>query len=301
MNPKEKFAHYQGIIPDFDSFLASLEEPRPLCLRINTLLTTPARILPQLSRRGLDLRPTPLGEEFWYVSSPLKVGHLIEHMMGLVYVQALSSGIPVLALNPMPGEVVLDMCAAPGSKTTQMAQAMRNKGLIIANDPDTNRHAALQNNLRRLGVSNTIVTAYDGQNFPMRMKFSKILVDVPCSGEGNAFVARDGSLAGTRPVQRDLSRIQSAILTRAFDILEEGGTLVYSTCTYNPSENEGVLNKLLKSRPARILPIELDIPHDPGITQWKGVHYNEDVKEAWRIYPHRIPTVGFFLAKIGRG
>jgi NOL1/NOP2/sun family putative RNA methylase len=294
------FWRYRELIPDYDDFLASLRNAIPTTVRANTLMGDPDKIWKNLRRRGIILTSTPLGDHFRLVPGLDRPGCLLEHLMGLIYTQTLASAVPPLVLDPKPGDCILDLCAAPGSKTTQMAQQMANTGRIIANEPVKARHPALQSNLRRLGVTNTLVTAYYGQNFPMRRRFSKILVDAPCSGEGNARINAQGEWVGHTPGHRRFQKIQEALLVKSFDLLEENGQLVYSTCTYNPLENEAVISALLDARPARIMAISLDLPHDNGITSWQGDRYHAEVANAWRIYPHRMPTVGFFLAKIGR-
>jgi NOL1/NOP2/sun family putative RNA methylase len=297
---QEVFGPYREIIPQYGDFLDALEGELPTTLRVNTLLSTPQAVIRSLLRKGTRLESTALGETFWLAPGEPHPGHLLEHLMGLIYTQTLGSGVPPLALAPEPGEAVLDLCAAPGSKTSQMAQQMENRGILVANEPVRTRRVSLQSNLRRLGAANTLVTAYQGQNFPQRWRLCKILVDAPCCGEGKARIGPSGELKGHRPSKRDFSRIQRALLSRAFDVMSDEGHLVYATCTYDPSENEAVVDALLRTRPARVVPISLDIPHDPGITRWKGERSRGEIQETWRIYPHRLPTVGFFVAKIAR-
>ena len=294
------FGRYRDLIPEFDGFLGALRGELPTALRINTLLASAESVRRGLENQWGTLNPTPLGALFWLAPGISNPGYLLEHLMGLVYAQSLSSALAALALRPKPGEIALDLCAAPGGKTTHMAQEMENTGRIIANEPVRRRHASLQSNLRRLGVGNTVITAYDGQNFPMRWRFPKILVDAPCSGEGNGRIDCRGRIRGFGPTTKDFSGLQKALLLRAFDLLTEEGVMVYATCTYDPRENEAVLDELLKTRPARVAPLNLDVPHDPGVTTWAGKRYHREVEHAWRIYPHRLPTVGFFLAKIAR-
>ncbi len=296
----EFFKKYKDLIPDYEAFLDSLRGEIPTSIRFNTLLCDPMRLAEAMRASGIELHPTPLGPDFWIAPSLAKPGNSIFHLCGYIYSQNLSSGIPAIALGPRPGELVLDMCAAPGGKTTQMAAYMKNTGIIVANEPSAARHPGLVANLRRLGVINTIITPYRGQDFPLRVRFKRILVDAPCSGEGNGRMGPMGELIGTSPRPKDLHELQVRILLRAFDLLEEEGTLVYSTCTYDPMENEAVVDALLKARSAKVMPFQLDIPHDPGIGVWKGRSFSEEVCNAWRIYPHRLQSVGFFLAKICR-
>jgi NOL1/NOP2/sun family putative RNA methylase len=293
-------APYSEIIPDFSDFLDSLQGDPPTGLRVNTLLASPQEVARSLRSRGVRLAATPLGETFWTAQGLRHPGHLLEHLMGLIYVQAVSAGLAALVLAPGPGQWALDLCAAPGGKTTHMAQLMENRGWIIANEPHPERRGALQSNLRRLGVTNALVSAYPGQSFPRRWRFQRVLVDAPCSGTGNGRIGLRGELRGAGAPSGHYTVQQRALLLRGFDLLSEEGTLLYATCTYDPEENEGVLHHLLCQRPARVLPIALSIPHDPGVTSWKGEAYHDEVVHAWRIYPHRIPSVGFFLAKIGR-
>ena len=300
-DPYTYFQDYREFIPDYEDFIEALRVPNPVSIRINILLATPEQVVSDLERRGVKIEPTPLGDNFWTVPECDRPGRLFTHLLGMIYPQSLSSGIPALVLRPGPGDFVLDLCAAPGSKTGHMAQMMENRGTILANDPSTKRHSPLQNNLRRLGVANAIVSGYAGQNFPKRWRFSKILADVPCTGEGNGRIGPSGRLTGFRVTAKALTNVQTGCLLRAFDVLAPGGALVYSTCTYNPTENEAVVDYLLKERPsAELLPIDLDIPHEPGIVRWKGETYDERLELAWRIYPHRLKSEGFFLAHIAR-
>ncbi len=300
LRPEHFFSRYSGLIPDYPDFLASLKAPMPVCLRVNTLLGSPEQISSSLLREGVQVLPSPLGPEFLLVPGLERPGRLLLHFTGHIYSQSLGSGIPALALAPQPGDTVLDMCAAPGSKTTQMAAMMQNLGRIAANEPNPRRHPGLLANLHRMAVTNTVVTAYSGQDFPMRVRFGKVLVDAPCSGEGNGRMDSQGRIVGTGPRQGNLQELQYRLLLRGFQLLEQGGVLVYSTCSYDPMENEAVVDKLVREQGARLLPIQLPIPHEPGVTWWNGSKFCEELTHAWRIYPHRLNTVGFFLAKLTR-
>ncbi len=206
-----------------------------------------------------------------------------------------------MALGPRPDEFVFDLCAAPGCKTTHMAQLMKNRGLIIANDSKEKRLRALEYNMKRLGTTNVVTTSYRGQNFPLRWRFDRVLADVPCSSEGTARFSSSPVCSMRRQGQSFLVKIQRDLIVRAFDLLRDQGVLLYSTCTYNPDENEGVVQYLLENRPAEILPIDLSAPHAPGLLQWKDRSYDRQMEQCWRIYPHQLNSVGFFLARIGRG
>jgi NOL1/NOP2/sun family putative RNA methylase len=228
-------------------------------------------------------------------------GHLLEFSLGHLHSQALSSVLAALALGPQPGDVVLDLCAAPGSKTSLLAQLMENTGTIVANDNKPNRLIPLRTNLKRLGVTNTILVRYPGQHLPKRFTFDRILVDVPCSAEGTLRAGAQGTIRPHLPAGEKLLRLQRDLILRSFDLLNPGGTLVYSTCTYNPEENESVVQFLLENREAIIQPVALDLPHNPGLNRWKEKTYEPSIKQCWRIYPHQLDTVGFFLARVVKG
>jgi 16S rRNA C967 or C1407 C5-methylase (RsmB/RsmF family) len=179
-----------------------------------------------------------------------------------------------------------------------MAQLMRDQGIIVANDRHEKRLSMLEHNLKRLGISNVVTTCYAGQNFPLRQKFHRVLVDAPCSGEGNYRWDASGRLRHYRRACGDLPSLQKQLLLRGFDLLATGGTLLYATCTYNPAENEAVVQTLLEQRAAMLQPIRLDVPHGPGLSHWREQTYDPCMGHCWRLYPHHTQSVGFFLASI---
>jgi NOL1/NOP2/sun family putative RNA methylase len=214
-------------------------------------------------------------------------------------VQDAASMIPPVVLNPKKGDIVLDICAAPGSKTTQLAQYMENTSILLANDAQGKRLSALGINLQRCGVTNTIITKMDGERIRGEEIFDKILIDAPCSGTGT--IRRSYKIAemwSPGLVDR-MSKIQYKLLKNAFRLLKKGGTLVYSTCTLEPQENEGTVNKLLQeNKNAQIQEIKLNIKRSTPITSFNGEEYSNEVKKCLRIYPQDNDTEGFFVAKI---
>ncbi|GIX46959.1 MAG: SAM-dependent methyltransferase [Candidatus Tectimicrobiota bacterium] len=297
---EERFAAYRTLIPDFAAFCAALRTPPVRCLRVNTLRTTPDVVCTLLARYGYRATQVPFAPELLLVEDLERPGTLPAALLGYYHPQALSSALIAHVLAPQPGERVCDLCAAPGSKTTHLAQLMRNQGLIVANDPFDKRLSLLQNNVKRLGVCNVITTRYSGQNFPLRCTFDRVLVDAPCSGEGNYRWDARGRLRGYKPTPADLPRLQRQLLLRGFDLLRPGGTLVYATCTYNPAENEAVVQSLLEQRPAQLEPISLPVPHSPGVRQWHEERYDASLELCWRLYPHQLNSVGFFVARLRR-
>ena len=204
--------------------------------------------------------------------------------------------IPPLVLQPQPGETVLDLCSAPGSKTTQISQQMDNRGIVIANEPSLSRITPLRSNCERLGAINVAITRYDGRRFPNQL-FDRILVDVPCSGEGRA--RKDLGICGRSSLKRSLGlqALQKGLLKRAINLVKPGGVVVYSTCTYAPEENEIVVESVLDE--AHLDKISIPgLVDSPGITKWNGVEHSNDLLLCARYYPHYNDTGGFFVAKL---
>ena len=231
------------------------------------------------------------------VTSP---GNLLEYFLGYIHPQALTSCLASKVLCPKKDSYVLDMCASPGGKTSHMAQLMDNTGLIIANELYHSRHASLGHTMERMGILNTVITEYQAQEFPLRNRFDFILADVPCSGEGGFRIKTEKSKYRKTKARLALPELQKKIILRGFDLLKDDGVMLYSTCTYNPEENESVVSFLLENREAELLPIHAGFDYDPGITGWGGKTYDRRLERAARLYPHRYDSVGFFMARIGR-
>ena len=290
---------YKRIIPKFDDFLRCMKTPLPRTVRINTLKADSEEILQSLSEHGVIFKTFnwyEYGLRLLNVSSP---GNLIEYFLGYIHTQEEVSMIPPIVLEPKPGELILDMCAAPGSKATQISQIMCNTGHVIANDVDLRRISMLKSNYERLGVLNMSITVYDGRKFP-NISFDKILVDAPCSCEGiyrkNPSVFDNWSLK----VIKNLSRLQKRLLSRAIQIAKRGGTVVYSTCTFSPEENEAVIDYVLSIYEGMIKleEIKLDLEYCSGIKEWNGIKFNDEISLCARFYPHLNDTGGLFVAKI---
>jgi NOL1/NOP2/sun family putative RNA methylase len=301
LKPEEYFAPFAQIIPDFAAFCNKLSDPLPVHLRMNSLKAPVRETRLRLEQQGFGLvKEDPLKMVF-RAQNFSQPGHLLEFSLGHLHSQAFSSVMAAFVLGCKPNEAVLDLCAAPGSKTSLLAQLMENKGIIVANDSNPDRLIPLRANLKRLGVTNTLITRYPGQHFPKKFFFDRVLVDVPCSAEGTLRAGPNGTLRGSsRGASQELTKLQRHLLLTGFDLLKVGGTLVYSTCTYAPGENESAVQFLLKNRPAEIQPIAVDLPHSSGLRQWKEVSYDDSIKYCWRMYPHQIDTVGFFLARFVR-
>jgi len=270
-------------------------------IRVNTLLGSVAEVQKSIEAKGWILELIPWCQEGFWISHPQRrdVGNLLEHHLGKIYVQEAASMIPPLVLQPQPGDIILDLCASPGSKTTQMGAMMQNKGLIIANDYKGLRLQSLGLNVQRSGLTNTVITLMHGKRFH-KFQFDKILVDAPCSGTGTIRKSLKTITIWNPHMITKLARQQQELLENAFNNLKEGGELVYSTCSLEPEEDEGVVNFLLQKYPnATIMPVKLPgLKTSPPILKFAGTEYDSSLKYALRIWPQDNDTEGFFVAKI---
>ncbi|PKH27048.1 16S rRNA (cytosine(1407)-C(5))-methyltransferase RsmF [Enterobacterales bacterium CwR94] len=283
---------------DYQAFLAISQQPLRKSLRVNTLKISVADFLQQVEPYGWQLTPIPwCPEGFWITreneSEAIPLGSVAEHLSGLFYIQEASSMLPVSALFALhpDAEKVMDVAAAPGSKTTQIAAKMHNRGLIVANEYSASRVKVLHANLSRCGVSNTAMTHFDGRVFGAALgeTFDAILLDAPCSGEGvvrkDADALRNWSLASTEAIaatQRDL-------IDSAFHALRPNGTLIYSTCTLNTLENQQVLAWLLARYPDAVEAVSL-------ANLFPGAEQVATPEGYLHVFPQRFDSEGFFVA-----
>ncbi len=295
------FFRYREIIPDFIDFMEALKRPMPVHVRINTIKASPSRVVAEAAEQGFRFeRSHPNNNTLYTVNGPKAPGNMSAYFLGHIHPQALTSCLAGPALAPVPGAYVLDMCAAPGGKTSHLAALMQHRGLIVANDLHAGRHPALAHTLGRLGVMNFVMTAYQAQEFPRRHGFHFILADVPCSGEGGFRAIKDRKEPVRGPRASRFPKLQKRIIKRGFDLLEPGGVLVYATCTYDPEENETVVDHLLRERDADVLPLSAGVPCEPGLTEWKDKRYDTRLEHTRRFYPHEVDSVGFYMARVGR-
>jgi len=292
---------------DFQAFSKIIHEKPVNAIRCNTIKMEPSELKKKLEEKGWVIRQPFSGfPEVMIVESELEPGALgssREHVLGYYYVQEVSSMLPVLALLPKPGELVLDLCASPGSKTTQMSARMENKGTIIANDKELGRITILATNLERCGCTNIVVTRHDGVILCEKLKklgykFDKILLDVPCSGEGTTRSSPKTFIIWNPKMIEKMSRLQRKLASSALPLLKEGGEVIYSTCTYAPEENERNVSFLVDNFNLEVQEITLPLKTRPGITEWHGEKFNPEVRKACRIYPQDNNTEGFFVAKL---
>ena len=260
-----------------------------------------APLAARLKARGYGCEPVAWYPGAMRLAGLDKPGLTFEYMLGLYHVQEEVSLIPARLLAPRPGERILDVCAAPGGKTAQLSVATDCRGTVVANDVRVDRLRALGSNCERLGLLNVAMTAQDGAAFPLAAgPFDAILLDVPCSCEGNV---RQGSGPGVHhgepePFLKGRSGLQATLLGRAWKLLRPGGRLVYATCTFAPEENEMVLDYSLGDD-AVIEPIAIEgLVAAPGVTEWRGQSLRPDCAHLARLWPHLNDTGGFAVAVV---
>lgn len=299
------FNDYREFIPDFDSFLQQQELLPPVVIRRNPLKCDEKGFENFLARRLNDgafasVTKVPFVDDCYEIAADRAIlGGMLEHHLGLFYMQGASSLLPVMALNPKPGETILDMCAAPGGKTALIAQAMQDQGLLVANELSSGRKRVLKANLDRIGATNVAFTQFAGEKFPLTTKFDRILLDGPCSAEGSlrGSWSKQFDYERNNSYREGLQRLQVKLLDRAVELLKSNGRLVYSTCTYDPAENEAQLDGVLKRHPyLTLIESEVSGPWSDGIGSFRDHVFHDSVKKAKRVYPHKFNSWGFFFA-----
>uniref|UniRef100_A0A336M359 CSON011218 protein n=1 Tax=Culicoides sonorensis TaxID=179676 RepID=A0A336M359_CULSO len=285
-------------------FLEASEVQRPLTIRANSLKTRRRDLAQALINRGVNLDPIGKWSKVGLViySSQVPLGATPEYLAGNYMIQGASSMLPVMALAPQENERVLDMCAAPGGKSSHIAAIMKNTGVLFANDVNRDRLNAVIGNFHRLGIVNSVVTCLDGTQYKQFMSgFDRVLLDAPCTGTG--VIGKDPSVK-TSKSEGDIQRcynLQRKLILSAIDCLSAksatGGYLVYSTCSVLPEENEWVIDYALKKRNVKLVPTGLDFGVE-GFTKYRTHRYHPSMKLTRRYYPHAHNMDGFFVAKL---
>jgi len=299
---KPKFVERYSKLTDWETFKDYSLKFLRRSIRVNTLKIEINELKKRLEK-DWKLNPIPWCKEgFWveHKEGRRDIGNTIEHQLGYYYVQEAASMIPPIILDPKPNEIILDMCAAPGSKSSQIAQYMQNKGTLIANDYQYIRLQPLGINLQRMGIKNSIITLMEGRFFKnSNIKFDKILVDAPCSGTGTIRKSLKTLGIWNPDAIRRLAGQQRQLIDTAFSILKENGTLVYSTCSLEPEENEAVIDFLLnKHENSKLEEIKLNIKRSNPVLEFEGNRYKKEIEKCLRIWPQDNDTEGFFVANI---
>ena len=268
---------------EYEDFLRSLERPRAVALRFNPLKGE----VPQLPFVGKAVPWEPMG---YYYDPDSRPGLHLYHEAGVYYLQEASAMAPVALLDPQPGERICDLCAAPGGKTTQIAGRMMGEGFLLCNEYSPKRAKILSRNIERMAVANALVTNGPTEVLASRFPgfFHRVLVDAPCSGEG-MFRKEEAAVADwSQDAVEMCARRQQEILNNAARMVAPGGRLVYSTCTFAPEEDEGVVAEFLARHP-EFSPESVEAP-------WFQAVENG----GYRLWPHKLLGEGHFAAVLKR-
>ena len=285
-------------MPDWDDFQAAAARPEPTVFRVRRGRISEEELVARLAARGFTTRPLDgLPGFHQVVDGPGPVSLTPEHWLGLIYVQQASTGVAAPALAPRAGERILDLCAAPGGKTTHMAELMGDRGCIVASEISEPRIRGLLGNVYRLGHPNVLVVAGDGREFPEGALFDRVLLDAPCSGEGTLRRSRGQAPNQSASFLSYVTRAQRELLERATRLTRPGGVILYVTCTFAPEENEAVVSDGLATLPLELEPLNLPVPHARGLTSFEGTEYDPRLEGAARIYPQHLDSGGLFLAR----
>ncbi|HJQ09342.1 MAG TPA: RsmB/NOP family class I SAM-dependent RNA methyltransferase [Candidatus Saccharimonadales bacterium] len=285
---------------------ALLNTTRGQSIRINTL-----KVERQAALAGLEALGW-IGKSYSWIPDGYTIETSIEPIRdsklvaeGKVFIQNAASWLPVIALDPKPDEQILDICAAPGGKSSHIAALTNNRAKLWVNDNSRARLAKMQANFARLGVTPERITLYDAQQLARKLDrklFDKILLDAPCSGEGLMHYERDKDFAtwSVAHIKR-LQQLQKRLINQAWQLLKPGGTMVYSTCTMAPEENEAVVNYLLRSQPdAEIVLLDIQLPNRvPTVTTWNSKTYSPGLSGCIRLTPSK-QLEAFFVCKLKR-
>ncbi len=280
---------------EYQAFLQSYEEPQKQSLRINPLKGEKELFLKE---KPFSLSPVLWEENGYYYEADDRPGKHPYHEAGVYYIQEASAMVPVTYLSPQPGERILDLCAAPGGKSTQIAAAMKGKGLLVCNEIHPARAKILSENIERMGVRNAIVVNHSPDELAKHFQgyFDAILVDAPCSGEG-MFRKNDDAQNEWSPENVTMcGKRQDEVLMYAAQMLSPGGRLVYSTCTFASEENEGSISRFLNEhKEFTIVPVEKKEGMEPGNPVWTH-EPAEGIENTIRLWPHKIKGEGHYVA-----
>lgn len=284
-------------VPNIREFLSKMETKPTQYIRVNTIKTSKPELVKKLQLKGFELRSTAIPEVLAIIKAPLATGATTEYLLGHYYIQDLSSCIAVDALDIRLDQVALDLAAAPGGKTSFMAQRMNNTGAIIALEPNSKRARSMLFNLARCGVYNTSIFRTDAMDaYRFKMKFDRVMLDAPCSCEG--VIAKDPTRKKSHtPGDVDFCcAIQEKMIESAVRTVKPSGILVYSTCSFAPEENEMVVDRLLQNFPnVTIEPLDYGIS---GLVRFGDMRFSDLLKNTRRFYPHVHDTTGFFIARL---
>lgn len=284
---------------DTEQFLKGNDIEIPKIIRVNTLAASPQDVASRLRAKGMKLESVNgLPYAFHVLESPVPIGATTEYLLGYYMLQSPASMWAIEVLNPQPGQLVIDMCAAPGGKTTLIAQLMKNQGALLATDISRDRLRSLRSNLSRLRVENTLAIRMDASRLAkMGIQADAVLLDAPCTGEGLIPVDKSRKQSRSAEDITILAKVQQKLILAASQLLRVGGILVYSTCSFAPEENEEIIDFALRQCPIRIVDTELPVG-DPGLIEAFDHQFDNSLHRARRFYPYKHQMEGFFICKM---
>ncbi len=282
-----------------EAFLEGNDQPLLKTIRCNTLAIEPQILAKRLEEKGFALEAVEgLDYAFRVTAGKFPLGATTEYLLGYYFVQSVASMWAVEVLDPRESEVVVDMCGAPGGKTTQIAQLMGNAGALLVTDISRDRMRGLRSNLSRMRIENVLAVRVDAERIPGKdVQVDKVLLDAPCTGEG--LIPVDPERKQSRSLQdiKTMAAVQRKLIVAASKLLKEGGILVYSTCSFAPEENEEIINYALQHCPLRVVKTGLSFGN-PGLITPFGRVMDESLVDARRFYPYKHKMEGFFICKL---
>lgn len=280
-----------------EATIKGLSQPLEQAIRVNTLKITERELVRRLSKKGVKLEKIPwLLCGYFVKKAPFSIGATPEYLLGHYFIQDPASQYACEVLGPKTGERVLDMAAAPGGKTTYLAELLRGTGTVVSLEINKERMKALASNTERMGLQNVITIRMNALGVKdLGMKFDRVLLDAPCTGTGTVF-KNPGAAKKKESDVSNCTTLQKPLLEAGLSVLKKGGTLVYSTCSVLPEENELIVSGALK-RGFGLKNIEHGME---ALAKIDGKKLPDEMKKAKRFYPHIHKTQGFFVAKIQR-
>jgi NOL1/NOP2/sun family putative RNA methylase len=296
---------YRDIVDDWAAFMETVATPLPTTIWANPLKTTPDALQRRMAADGVQLKPVGWRPGTFRLDRRVSPGTRMEFMAGHYQVQEEAALPAVDLMEPVAGERVIDLCAAPGNKSAQLAVAMNGQGMVVANDKSYGRLRAVRAAIDRLGLVNIAITNRDAITFPNLFEepeaFDRVLADVPCTCEGTLRKNPTALELAEKTNIKELAGVQASILRRGINLCRPGGLIVYATCTFAPEENEAVIQRMFNEfgESIDLEPALIDgFKSAPGLTRWKDERYDDRMTTCMRVWPHHNDTGGFFVARI---
>ncbi len=279
-------------------YIEGFSAPIKPAIRVNEIKISEDELVARLAGKGVSLEKISWTRKGYFVnSSPFSIGATTEYLLGYYFIQDPTSMYACEVLDPRPGETVLDMTAAPGGKTTYLAQLMGNQGAIVAIELNRERMKSLRSNITRMGVSNTIAIRMNALEAPeLKTTFDKILLDAPCTGTGTLNKNPEAALKEEKDTL-NCTALQRHLLATGVKLLKKDGVMVYSACSLLPEEGELILQEALENLGMRLEEVEQG---ENAFAECYGSKLSGEMKKAKRFYPHRHGTQGFFIGKLRR-